>query len=477
MATQTPAAKSVSRSAPKILRLGIIQNGRIIEERLLRTRGPVTIGEDRKNTFVVMANGVAKSYLVFDLRQEQFVLRFDRNMSGRISVGSGAFDLAALRESGKARQEGDSWAIALDERSRGKVTMGEVTILFQFVAPPPLRMAPSLPSHIRGGPVQFVLSMTGLQGPFLFWLGFSAFFQLVGTWYLVERVPPPPRPSLEESLEQIVAILRDPVTPPEELPEPDPSELADNGEEVPVDEELPPEPEPEERPQPREPEQQAQPQSGDAVRERVQEQVAAGTAIGSLLTGAGPGVGIAAGGPINVERAMADIAGQVGQGQGGIVSATGLGTNDGVGTGAERVGVVEQNGSSLAQEAASATGQEAGTGREVEVRARVRGNDAQMAGSGRLDSDALNTYLGRQQRRLQQCYERELARNPDASGRVQIQFTVDASGRVSDARIPNSELPESVGNCILTEVRRWNPGAPDGGSVTVRRTYLFETGS
>lgn len=477
MATQSsPKSSGTNKGPQRILRLGIIQNSRIIEERLIRTRSAVSVGESPKNTFALIGDSVPKSYTVFDVRQDQYVLRFDKTMSGRVTVGSAAFDLQALRDSGKAKQEGDVWAVAIDERSRGKVSLGEITVLFQFVNAPPLRMAPSLPSHIRGGPVQFFLANTGLQGGFLLSLGLSALFQITSAWFLINRVPPPQRPSLADAVEQLVAILREPIEPPEEI------ELAEQeiddgtGEEV-VEEDAPPEEVAEDRSVPEErPQEPSEPQSGDAVREQVREQVATGTAIGSLITGVGPGSAFA-GGSIDVNSAMRDISGQVGQGTaGGITSTTGLGTNDGVGTGAERVGVVEQNGSSLTREAGNSAGGEAGTGRDVTVRARIRGADIQARGSGTLDQDQLSSYLQRQQRRLQQCYERELARNPSISGRVQIQFTVDSSGSVTDARIPNSELPDSVDNCILTEIRRWQPGRPEGGSVTIRRTYLFENG-
>jgi len=477
MATQSsPKSANTTKGPQRILRLGIIQNSRIIEERLIRTRAPVSVGESPKNTFALIGDSVPKSHTVFDVRQDQYVLRFDKTMTGRVTVGSAAFDLQALRDSGKAKQEGDVWAVAIDERSRGKVSLGEITVLFQFVNAPPLRMAPSLPSHIRGGPVQFFLSNTGLQGPFLLCIGLSALFQITSAWFLINRVPPPPRPSLADAVEQLVAILREPIEPPEEIELPEQEVEDGTGEEV-VEEDAPPEEVAEERPVPQErPSEPSEPQSGDAVREQVREQVATGTAIGSLITGAGPGAAFA-GGSIDVNSAMRDISGQVGQGTaGGITSSTGLGTNDGVGTGAERVGVVEQNGSSLTREAGNSAGGEAGTGREVTVRARIRGADIQARGSGTLDQDQLSSYLQRQQRRLQQCYERELARNPSISGRVQIQFTVDSSGSVTDARIPNSELPDSVDNCILTEVRRWQPGRPEGGSVTIRRTYLFENG-
>jgi TonB family protein len=93
-----------------------------------------------------------------------------------------------------------------------------------------------------------------------------------------------------------------------------------------------------------------------------------------------------------------------------------------------------------------------------------------------VDNAALNRYMNRQNARLQNCYNRELASNPSLGGRIQVEFTIDTSGAVSEANLRGNELNDSVGNCILREVRRWRPGSVEGGTVTVRRTYLFEPG-
>jgi len=93
---------------------------------------------------------------------------------------------------------------------------------------------------------------------------------------------------------------------------------------------------------------------------------------------------------------------------------------------------------------------------------------------GRVDNAGLNRFMNSQNPDLQACYNRELAANPTLSGRVEIEFTIDASGAVSGAHLRGNELNESIADCILGEVRGWHPGFVEGGSVTVRRTYLFE---
>ncbi len=52
----------------KILRIGIIQNGKIIEERLLRKRDSVTIGQSPRNTFVLPSGALPKSFTIFEMK-------------------------------------------------------------------------------------------------------------------------------------------------------------------------------------------------------------------------------------------------------------------------------------------------------------------------------------------------------------------------------------------------------------------------
>ncbi len=469
-----------TQNSQKILRIGIIQNGRIIEERLLRTRESVTVGEGARNSFAIIGNDIPQTHKLFDVRSGAYVLRFTAKMSGRISVGSGAFDLSALRESGKAKSEGDSFAVQLDERSRGKLVVGEATILFQFVNAPPLRLAPTLPTHMRGGPLYFVANVMGLSGVFLVMLLVSAFLQIGSAWYLIERVPPPQRAtSLEQLRDQLVNILPDEPIVPEEEEEEVEAEPEDEGTgEAVAEEDAEPTPVPE-RPQQPEPPTEVR-RRDDTIREEVAQQIQERSALQTLMAGVDNGASTIADftGTLS-NRSAEDIIGsqaQLGTGNGGVVASAGIGISDGSEGTVGRVGIGEGgSGSSLAAEAQPRENTQ--TERTRAVTGRIRGGESRTAGSGRVDQTQLNRYLNRQNARLQQCYNRELASNPSLAGRIQIEFTIEAGGSVSDASIRNNELNDSVANCILREVRRWRPGEVEGGSVTVRRTYLFEPGN
>ena len=69
MATQAAARQPVSSltSKIKILRIGIIQGGRIVEERLVRKRESITIGQSAKNMFVVLSDALPRNWLLFEM--------------------------------------------------------------------------------------------------------------------------------------------------------------------------------------------------------------------------------------------------------------------------------------------------------------------------------------------------------------------------------------------------------------------------
>ena len=60
-------------------------------------------------------------------------------MDGRVQDDQGSVELAALVAQGKARKEGKGHSVPVNERQRGRLTLGEVTLLWQFVVPPPRR--------------------------------------------------------------------------------------------------------------------------------------------------------------------------------------------------------------------------------------------------------------------------------------------------------------------------------------------------
>ena len=89
-----------SQSQEKILRVGIFQGGRSLEEKLFRKRTNITLGQSTKNTFVVPASvALPKSYTIFESTPNGYALNFTDAMEGRLSLGDAVVDLAQLRKS------------------------------------------------------------------------------------------------------------------------------------------------------------------------------------------------------------------------------------------------------------------------------------------------------------------------------------------------------------------------------------------
>lgn len=136
---------------PKILRIGIVQGGRIVEEKLIRVRRNVSLGQHARNTFVIPSAYLPKAYTVLEVTGDTYTLRFTEGMDGRVTVGGKVRTFIQVKQIGAAKKVGEFYHLRLETDARGKVVVGDVTLLFQFVAAPPVRPKARLPSFIRGG--------------------------------------------------------------------------------------------------------------------------------------------------------------------------------------------------------------------------------------------------------------------------------------------------------------------------------------
>jgi hypothetical protein len=134
----------------RILRIGVLLGGKIVEERLIRERTSVSLGQSMKNTFSIPVEGLPLEFTLFALDQGKYYLRFLTKMDGRLSDSGGQVNtLDALKARG-ATNHGDYWQVPLGDSARGKLSLGDLTVLFQFVTEPPRQPKPMLPASVRG---------------------------------------------------------------------------------------------------------------------------------------------------------------------------------------------------------------------------------------------------------------------------------------------------------------------------------------
>ena len=150
------AEKSGSKKSkgPKVLRIGIIQGGKIIEESRFKKRETVSIGRPggKKATFSVDSPHVPPFMNVFELSGGKYTLNFNDAMDLRLQAADASFDdVASLKKSKLTKKKGEFFQFPLKDENRGKVIFKDVTVLFQFVDPPLAGGKVDLPDEIRGG--------------------------------------------------------------------------------------------------------------------------------------------------------------------------------------------------------------------------------------------------------------------------------------------------------------------------------------
>ena len=134
----------------RILRIGVLLGGKIVEERLIRERAPVTIGQSMRNTFSIPIEGLSLEFTLFALDENRYSLRFLPRMDGRLSDSGGQVNTLDQLKARGAQNHGDYFQVPLTESARGKLSLGDLTILFQFVTEPPRQPKPMLPASVRG---------------------------------------------------------------------------------------------------------------------------------------------------------------------------------------------------------------------------------------------------------------------------------------------------------------------------------------
>ncbi|MEZ4365342.1 MAG: AgmX/PglI C-terminal domain-containing protein [Kofleriaceae bacterium] len=136
----------------RILRVGILLNRTLVEERQMNELTDITIGQSAKNTFSIPLENMPRQFPIFSVEKTpegpKYRLNFMKGMDGRISDGGQPLRLDDLKS--RAENKGDHWSWPLPETTRGKIEMGDFTLLFQFVTEPPKAPKPMLPASVRG---------------------------------------------------------------------------------------------------------------------------------------------------------------------------------------------------------------------------------------------------------------------------------------------------------------------------------------
>jgi TonB family protein len=93
-----------------------------------------------------------------------------------------------------------------------------------------------------------------------------------------------------------------------------------------------------------------------------------------------------------------------------------------------------------------------------------------------MDRELIRQVIQRNRGQIRYCYESQLNRHPELSGKVAIRFTIASEGNVVTSSVAQSTAGNSeLEQCVASRVRGWQfPRPKGGGHVVVTYPFLFK---
>ncbi|MFK7984395.1 MAG: TonB family protein [Sandaracinaceae bacterium] len=204
------AAAQRSTDGPKWLRWAWVEDGRVLQERVIGPKETLTWGVDGD------LPGDAPKRPLAHFSRGAWHLSVRREWAGRLVEGP----LSAI----PGRAEADGWKqLELDPKARGRVDLGGGALLIQLVDRPPERTRVPLPASLDGG----VMARTDWTFTAFVTASFLAHFAIAvglmeADWPVEVGLPPP----------AVAVIIFDEPTPPDNVPEVEPEDADTDGEEL-----------------------------------------------------------------------------------------------------------------------------------------------------------------------------------------------------------------------------------------------------
>ncbi|MBI5481599.1 MAG: AgmX/PglI C-terminal domain-containing protein [Deltaproteobacteria bacterium] len=380
------------------------------------------------------------------------------SMDGRLGAAGALTPLRALAARVPARPDGTR-CLPLPDAARGKVTCGDVTVLFQLVTPPAPRPAPRLPASVRGSfAAQVDRTMAGV-------LGGSFAVHLALFVYLGLFVEIPRNPDIEDEfrnlpVRSIPVALRQPeakrsVGSESKVAEPVASPTRLPRRLTPV----------------------ARRPLSDAERIAEARRLAAGIGILKPIVSRGPGgqgffADALAGGSAqsNMDAALKRLGGVRPTTTEGL---TGLATRGGAFGGGHVKSIAD-----LGRDVGAVRDTGTPTGEKKERRVSVRFDKLRETDTDLTDVEGANRTLRNGYGAMKACYDRGLKRDHGLSGKLAVRITVSGAGTVTGVMVRQATLADpDVVSCMTASIRAWRfPPAGGGRVAAVEPTWVFKAG-
>ena len=437
---QPAAPNAAPNAAPapalaKVLRIGLVVESKIAQERLVRVGEGVTIGKGNA-TFQVDGTNLASPLEIFSYRKADkcYVLTVPEWVDGRMHWKGGIKTLAEVRADNGATKKGDLWTYVLNDSVRGKLNVGSATLLFQFVPAPPEPVhvvAESLRPHLFDREDPLFMSLLGAFG------AVGVVFMVVISTYEV----PPKKPEAGDIFE----VMGPPKPIPAKIVRPETK--VETG----PAEEKAPEPAKQEAPKEQAPAPAAAKQ--EAAKPQTRGEALANTALGRRLKAIGT-AGFGRAGAGTTAPTFGQVASDGGGGAGGsgpFMPSTGGG---GGGGGATFAGGSVSGGTIGGGGAVAASG---GGAVEVKKMTAPVAVDQPPAASAPGDDECIKKARS-YSRRIQTCVDAMFAANPKAAGAITVKWDV-VDGAAVGVNVANNQTGDAgFAACVTKQVSSWKFG-------------------
>ncbi len=410
--------------------------GKIIEERLVRSGEPVTVGQSTTATFVLPTDAIPGQHKLFVHKGGRYHLVFTDQMDGKISMNHAVRPLAELRNEVAVRRGGRSW-LPLDQTNRGKVQVGDSVLLFQFVDAPP---------EPRKIPVSF--SPFSFQQMDWIYAGFFLFSCIINAaaYIYIDSQPLPGKVSIDDIPDRFATVMLP--APPEDpvITEPDGPEV---GKETKPDK-TETKPEPTDDP-------------GDDALAEVEEPVdveARRAQRKAAMMESGLIPLLATSGNTSSDQNVADLIGE-----GNLVtdldSALGKSQELKVADYGDSTTLkVFKDGMNDVERIVDRTtigGADAGEGAKEQLHVTIDlHEEPDVFGGDPTDVAAIRKRVQKKKGQIQACFEEQLKQDPEIGGRIEMTWTILPDGSVTAVRVAtNNTGSNALGQCIARRINRW----------------------
>ena len=438
----------------KVLRIGISKDHAILKEHLLLPERKFSIGGESDTQFRV--EGIL-NHILFQEKDGSYFLNFTPKMSGKLmETKSNISSLDSLRTNKDVRCKGDVYSVRLSDTSKGKVSVGGYTFIFQFVPAPPLAQQ-----------AKYQKDDKLLDDDDLLFLSLTFFNTLCATLLLIYAnfyfvIPEPP----ELTAEQIAQILDIQVEPEKEVEEPIDEDAVVDENATAESEENPKEDTPDESTESTE-----DAVVSDATNEGSEamsdEQIDAALGeledlnVAAILGAEGTGAPVLASMSTFSEDSSEISIAKTDTVSGGGLKIASVGDK-----------ALNTDSNIKIKKASGGSGKIKSGGPKVKVRKTKVKSGKVKASSNKCDAE-IKKVLKKKQGNINFCYDRAVKDDDSLAGNIKLRITIK-SGKNKVSFAKDDLKSKSFSSCIKRKVKKWKFDSKCNG-ITFQKTYILKT--